>query len=167
MARSVNATISTSLDIILLLSVTLSLCHIGCDFEPEAAVCSSTSFSIAKNDTSKLQCIMTASPYSNFSLHINKTTIIKPNEKDYVNCGYKSEVIFSVAEEQQHFCYSQYNFTIIICAADENVVGNFYVVNDDTGHLATGTVEVKLIQEPTIVNEGSDSSSGKNLSSSI
>lgn len=63
-----------------------------------------------------------------FSLMLNQSTVVLPSMPGSVECGNGPQVIFSVQEDPQHVCYSNFTVVVVICSASESVVGEFNIV---------------------------------------
>jgi hypothetical protein len=110
---------------------------------------------IVEGSTVDWECQLLAAPTTYFSLVLNnKKTTIFPSQPG-AKCGNESQVIFSVQEEALHVCYSNFNFTVFICSANEGVVGEFSIISS-TGDVVSGaSVTVTLIIDPTTTSEPS------------
>ena len=58
-------------------------------------------------------------------------------------------MIFSVEEYPQHVCLSSYRVSVVICSANESVVGEFHILSSSGSVVIGSTVVVELITEPT------------------
>ena len=93
------------------------------------------------------ECQLLAVPSTNFSLLFNEMIEVLPSQPD-VKCGREPQVIFFVQEVAQHVCYSHYDFTVLICFANESVVGDFSIISSSGGVVAGTNITVTLIEKP-------------------
>ena len=63
-------------------------------------------------------------------------------------CDKDSQVLYYVKEDPQHVCYSEFTVHIVVCAAGESVVGEYYIVADQRNITRSG-VNINLL--PPIV----------------
>ena len=119
-----------------------SLSPTDCHHEPEDATCSTDSLTLIKGTNTQWHCQLTNVPATNFSLIINNTIVIPPSKPE-MTCGKEPLIIFTVEEDPVHLCYSSYNVSVIICSADKNIVGEFYLAS--SSGVAPGTnIDVKI-----------------------
>ena len=114
------------------------------------ATCSTGSLSVDEGNTIDWNCQITARPSTNFSLVLNRKTILLPSTPlgdGGVECGREPQVIFSVEEYPQHVCLSRYRVSVVICSANESVVGEFRIVKRSGGVVVGTTVVVELIKD--------------------
>ena len=117
---------------------------VGCnDDHPDTTDCSSDSFSVSRGDDTEWRCVVTAAPGSNFTLLFKQTSVM-PSNKSTECKDERPQIIFIVEEQPQHFCYSQFVLTTIICSASESVMGTFSIANSNGDLMDGGTVDVKL-----------------------
>ena len=120
----------------------------GCQPPPDSAMCNIGSLSVGKGSTIEWFCEITARPSTNFSL-VFKKFILLPSMPGDVECGREPQVIFSVEEFPQLGCLSRYRVSVVICSANESVVGEFRILNSSGSVVIGTTVVIELIPEPT------------------
>lgn len=121
-----------------------------CQPQPFEATCTHSHFSVEDGARVKWECQLTAAPDTNFSLLLNNTNAMLPNEQE-LECGSEPQVLFFIQEEKKHVCFSGFNVTVKVCSVSESVVGEF-TINSSSGEVSTDTkVVVRLEQdEPTV-----------------
>ena len=120
----------------------------GCQPPPDSAMCNIGSLSVDKGSTIEWFCEIIARPSTNFSL-VFKKFILLPSVPGDVECGREPQVIFSVEEYPQNGCLSSYRVSVVICSANESVVGEFHILNSSGSVVIGTTVVIELIPEPT------------------
>ena len=63
-------------------------------------------------------------------------------------CNKDSQVLYYVKEDPQHVCYNKFTVHIVVCAAGESVVGEYYIVADQR-NITRSRVNINLL--PPIV----------------
>ena len=113
---------------------------------PINSSCSNTSIVLNKGDNIQWSCQLDAIPGTSLSLLPSNVeqSISETIEKE---CGKEASVSYDVVETRRHECYNMYTVRVMVCAADDSVVGEFDVGMH--GSAAEGTrVVVKLNPEP-------------------
>ena len=102
-----------------------------------------------KGDNTAWSCNVNAPPNSNLSVML-KNDVVQPylgdTEKDNLMelCDKDSRVLYYVKEDPQHVCYNKFTVHIVVCAAGESVVGEYYIVGDQGKILERSTKNIVL-----------------------
>ena len=100
-------------------------------------------------------CQISALPNSNLSVMLNNK-VVQPHlglaENDSLTkmCNKDSQVLYYVKEAPQYVCYSEFTVHIVVCAAGESVVGEYYIVADQEKIIETSTKNIALYP-PTVL----------------
>ena len=90
---------------------------------------------VEKGDNIAWNCQISAPPNSNLRVMLNNK-VVQPYlghaEKDSLMelCDKDSQVLYYVEENPDHVCYNKFTVHIVVCAAGESVVGDYYIVGD-------------------------------------
>ena len=88
-----------------------------------------------KGDNIAWNCQISAPPNSNLRVMLNDE-VVQPHfghaEKDSLMelCDKDSQILYYVEETPDHVCYNKFTVHIVVCAAGESVVGDYYIVGD-------------------------------------
>ena len=105
-------------------------------------------------------CQISAPPNSNLSVMLNKNKVVQPYlgdaEKDNLMelCDKDSRILYYVKEDPQHVCYSEFTVHIVVCAAGESVVGEYYIVGDQEKIMERSTKNIALNPAPAGSSSG-------------
>ena len=120
-----------------------------CRLPSALASCSNSSFSLVRGASVTWRCQLTAPPSASLHLRLNHTAILLASQPR-PSCGKDPQVTFHIQETPSHVCYSNFTVVVVICSANESVVGDFRVMRG-SGAVANGTlVVVKLAPQPTV-----------------
>ena len=107
-----------------------------------------------KGNSIAWDCQISAPPNSNLRVMLNQKEVqpyLGDAEKDNLKklCDKRSRVLYYVKEDPQHVCYSEFTVHIVVCAAGESVVGEYYIVADQEKIIERSTKNIAL--NPLIV----------------
>ena len=120
-----------------------------CRLPSALASCSNSSFSLVRGDSVTWRCQLTAPSSASLHLRLNHTTMLLASQPR-PSCGKDPQVTFHIQETPLHICYSNFTVVVVICSANESVVGDFRIMRS-SGEVANGTlVVVKLAPQPTV-----------------
>ena len=90
---------------------------------------------VEKGDNIAWNCQISAPPNSNLRVMLNNKVVqpylgLVENNSLIKKCNKDPQVLYYVKETPDHVCYSEFTVHIVVCAAGESVVGDYYIVGD-------------------------------------